>query len=140
LSLDIDFFKRINDLYGHAAGDSALIAFVKTCQAQLRTTDILGRMGGEEFIALLPHTSIHHATTTAQRIRSSIESLIIGHNSECIRMTVSVGVSTFTPGEDMDSLLSRADIALYQAKAEGRNRVVSAPDVTNVAGEFDHDR
>jgi len=139
LSLDIDFFKRVNDVYGHAAGDSALIAFVKTCQDQLRTTDMLGRIGGEEFIALLPHTPMHQATTTAQRIRSSIEELSIGYNGSSIRITVSVGVSTFKSGEDMDSLLNRADTALYQAKAEGRNRVVSASTVNDGSVEFGHE-
>lgn len=123
MSLDIDHFKRINDTFGHTAGDKALVAFARTCQEQLRATDIIGRIGGEEFITILPHTQEGPAMTTAERIRAATADLDMEHEGSTIRFTVSIGVVTFIPGEAMDEILCRVDEALYQAKNAGRNCV-----------------
>ncbi len=125
LVLDLDFFKQINDGYGHAAGDSALKAFAEAAGDCLRGMDVLGRMGGEEFAVLLPNTSVEQAETVAERIRNAVARIAIDTEYGTVRFTTSVGV-TDTDERDgsVDALLARADTALYAAKAAGRNRVV----------------
>ncbi|SIO25296.1 GGDEF domain-containing protein [Halodesulfovibrio marinisediminis] len=125
LSLDIDHFKKINDRYGHSAGDQALITFSQTCQSQLRDSDLFGRMGGEEFIAILPHTYSKDALVTAKRICGKIKSTSTFYENKQISFTVSVGVACYKVNEDLEAFLNRADQALYRAKNEGRNRVVT---------------
>lgn len=125
LSLDIDHFKKINDSYGHSAGDQALITFSQTCQSQLRDSDLFGRMGGEEFIAILPHTCIKEALVTAKRICGKIESTSTFYDNNQISFTVSVGVACYETDEELEAFLNRADQALYRAKNEGRNRVIT---------------
>ncbi len=127
LILDIDQFKQINDLGGHQAGDAALIALAELCQRQLREEDTLARFGGDEFLALLPHTDLDQALETAERLRREIETQ--GRQAGCpyASLTISLGVSVFQPGDaGLESLLLRADAALYRAKANGRNRVCQA--------------
>ena len=128
LLLDIDHFKRINDTYGHTIGDDALKAFAAACQKALRTNDILGRLGGEEFAVFLPQTDADGAALVAERIRGAVEEIAVPlDGGGAVRFTVSVGVAAAANGEQpVDTLLSRADEALYQAKAAGRNRVVRA--------------
>jgi diguanylate cyclase (GGDEF)-like protein/PAS domain S-box-containing protein len=126
LMLDIDRFKSINDTHGHDAGDTVLCALVGTCKAGLRTVDMLARWGGEEFLILLPDTDAEAAMVTAQRLREAVAALLVpvsGHAS--IKFTVSFGVAA-PVNDDLRNLLRRADDALYAAKAEGRNRVVSS--------------
>ena len=122
LFLDIDHFKRINDTYGHSVGDEAIIALSHTCQDTIREGDILGRMGGEEFAIILPDISPEQAYLLAEKIRRVIEELVI--NTE-IHMTISIGVSSFKEEDTPESLMIRADQALYSSKHEGRNRVTA---------------
>ncbi len=133
LALDIDHFKRINDTHGHAVGDEALRLFADACRGILRSNDLLGRMGGEEFAILLPETDMAGAHMVAERIRSRTAELAValgtsaGTGDVCI--TVSIGVSSCRSGErSVDAMLSCADEALYLAKAAGRNRVIAAAD------------
>lgn len=127
---DIDHFKRINDTYGHAAGDAVLKAFTQCCVKQLRQHDILGRIGGEEFALLLPNTPIEHALSITERLLSVTSQTAIAINPQTsLSITFSAGIATHKK-EDSPQLLSlmqTADKALYQAKRTGRNRVCLAP-------------
>lgn len=121
--IDIDFFKRINDTYGHDAGDTALQAFAGLCQSLVREEDVVARLGGEEFGLLLPETDGTEAFILAERLRSAVEDLRMGHLK--VAMSVSIGLAKVLPGETtVDAALSRADQALYAAKRSGRNRIV----------------
>lgn len=128
LMLDIDHFKQINDRYGHAAGDEVLKQFYKTMVEVVRSVDIVARIGGEEFVVLLPETAHEPAVQLAERIRLAVEALQLKLESgEVITLTVSIGVSSWRePMSGVATLLERADGALYRAKGEGRNRVMSA--------------
>jgi len=128
LSADIDFFKRVNDTYGHAAGDEVLKHFVATIQRNLRDTDRLGRLGGEEFSILLPQTSAEGGALMAERIRSAVEASPALFGTTRIAVTVSMGGVQSQPGtpQGVDVVLAQADQALYAAKQGGRNRVVWA--------------
>ncbi|WP_413204642.1 diguanylate cyclase [Rhodospirillum sp. A1_3_36] len=124
---DIDYFKRVNDTYGHATGDEALKLFVSTIQGTLRETDVLGRMGGEEFAILLPHTAIDAAMGLANRLRESLAAILVPHPGGTLQFTVSMGVSSYRDhGDSIDALLQSSDEALYVAKEGGRNRVIAA--------------
>ena len=124
LMIDIDFFKLINDRYGHAAGDEALRVFSRVLVRETRAFDLLGRIGGEEFAVLLSETGGEAGMQIAERLRQAIEaSSFVFHDSALIRFTVSVGVALCHDGDSLDSLLARADDALYRAKHAGRNRV-----------------
>lgn len=125
LFLDLDHFKRINDSHGHAAGDDCLIAVAGAIQAELRELDWLGRYGGEEFLVVLPDAAALNARIVAERIRLRATELRVAAADEELRLTVSIGIAlldnaTPTP----EALIEHADIALYRAKAQGRNRVV----------------
>ena len=127
LMLDIDHFKNVNDTYGHEAGDNALKKVSAILQSALREGDQCGRMGGEEFAVLLPQTSAESAGNVAERIRVLIENLSILTSSGSCSVTVSVGVATRSDQtKDIDSLMQKADEAMYQAKREGRNKVSMA--------------
>jgi len=122
--LDLDFFKQINDGYGHAAGDEALRAFAREISACLRAMDILGRLGGEEFGVVLPNTTLVDAETVAERIRIAVSRIAIETGYGTVRFTTSVGVTQIGEIEDsVEEFLARADTALHQAKVAGRNRV-----------------
>lgn len=125
IMLDLDHFKHINDRFGHRVGDQVLINLVKTIQSELRTMDILGRYGGEEFSILLPETSSEEALTVAERIRKTIEKHSMDIQENSIHITASLGVVVHTPTEKItiDELLDRADQAMYIAKRAGRNQV-----------------
>jgi diguanylate cyclase (GGDEF)-like protein len=123
LMLDIDHFKQLNDRFGHATGDEALIKFSATCIEALREHDILGRLGGEEFALVLPGTDLEGALHVAERLRQGVVDtrlLTCGNN---YTMTVSIGVVLVDPEENLATALGRADHALYDAKRKGRNRV-----------------
>jgi len=121
LIIDMDHFKAINDRYGHQAGDKVLIDFVSKVNALLRRSDQLGRFGGEEFVLLLPETSMDEALAVAERIRE-----LCAQASSAPHCTVSIGVTTsYKDTDTVDTLLARADSALYRAKDNGRNRVES---------------
>lgn len=127
LMLDIDLFKNVNDRYGHHAGDAVLRKFAETCVGVLRTTDIFGRLGGEEFAVVLPEAGAEEAVATAERIRRQVENMAVVHEGTAIHCTVSVGVALLGQQDvAFDSVLRRADRALYAAKANGRNRVEMA--------------
>jgi diguanylate cyclase (GGDEF)-like protein len=124
IMLDVDHFKRINDRFGHAAGDKALKAIAGLCMSTTRVADLLGRYGGEEFVILLPETDIDGAEMTARRLCEGIRSAVIQSERGEIRVTVSVGVAQVTPDvADLDRLLDLADQAMYRAKEGGRDRV-----------------
>jgi diguanylate cyclase (GGDEF)-like protein len=121
---DIDFFKRINDTYGHAAGDTVLRAFSRTVQDQLRALDAFGRYGGEEFLLMLPETPAASAIALAERVRGAVEGLRCLDAERTITLTVSAGVAEYRLGEKVAQTIVRADQALYLAKSGGRNRVL----------------
>ncbi|UZE97405.1 diguanylate cyclase [Alkalimarinus alittae] len=126
MMLDIDHFKKVNDTYGHHAGDLALIEFSNTCIENLRDTDMFSRLGGEEFAISMPGLDLSQAMLTAEKIRQLIEKLEIQYEDNItISFTVSIGVVEMQQKESLESALNRADKALYQAKHNGRNRVVS---------------
>lgn len=134
LMMDIDFFKKINDRYGHPAGDEVIKALAKTVKQQIREIDLLGRLGGEEFAVLLVDTDLRNGKLVAERIRAAVEGECVVDSGRKIRFTVSVGVSVFQDDAEMDSLLQRADEGLYRAKKKGRNRVCSSTRTTDVDG------
>ena len=122
LMFDLDHFKSINDAFGHAIGDKALHLFATTMTVSTRTTDIVGRFGGEEFVALLPG-KLADAKVVAERIRKAFEAAGVTVAGCDLEATVSVGVASGDAGTDIIALLAAADAALYRAKANGRNRV-----------------
>ncbi|MCR5099820.1 MAG: GGDEF domain-containing protein, partial [Butyrivibrio sp.] len=120
--MDIDHFKNVNDTYGHDAGDLVLRSSVDVVKENLDSNHIFGRWGGEEFIYVLPETSIETAILFAEKLRAMIENYdfpIVGH------ITISLGVTASKPGDTIESFVKRADEALYTAKETGRNKVVS---------------
>ncbi len=127
VAFDLDYFKNINDTYGHAAGDQVLTEVVSLCRAMLRSSDVIGRIGGEEFGILLPETTAASAVSLSEQIRKRIESLVVQHSTDQIRLTSSFGVATLSAQDrSFRSLLARADKALYGAKNGGRNQTRSA--------------
>ena len=123
---DIDFFKKVNDTYGHDAGDAVLVQVADVLREGVRTVDICARLGGEEFALLLPQTDVDGAVELADRLRMRVEALAILHGGVSIRVTVSMGVATYQPGTPgKGQLFKQADERLYAAKNGGRNRVVS---------------
>lgn len=127
LMLDIDHFKKINDTYGHSVGDGALKHFAEVCKSSLRTTDIIGRIGGEEFVIIMPDTTEEEGYSVAERIRMRIAEtpFFIDDTETRIVLTVSIGLYQFTKDDrSFEHALSKADSALYEAKGAGRNNVV----------------
>jgi two-component system, cell cycle response regulator len=128
--IDIDHFKRLNDEYGHDAGDAALVATTIALRDRLRAEDELGRLGGEEFLALLPDASARAASVVAESLRASVEGVRTRVDGLELAVTVSVGWATWDGEEDADSLVKRADNALYAAKNDGRNAVRGGQDLS----------
>ncbi|HNQ05499.1 MAG TPA: diguanylate cyclase [Thiobacillaceae bacterium] len=129
LILDLDHFKKINDGYGHAVGDAVLAAVAAACMAGLRGMDVFGRLGGEEFVIVLPETDAAQALASAERLRTRVAALEVAAGDHVARVTVSIGVALGTgrqtdPDSALAELLRRADTALYAAKAAGRDRSV----------------
>lgn len=126
IAFDIDHFKRVNDNYGHAAGDMVLKAVAGAAQAGLRQSDLLGRLGGEEFAAILPDADGTAAVAVAEKLRHALRGLEFPGSRPPIRISASFGVATLDPGrDDLDSVLLRADEALYEAKGAGRNMTMT---------------
>lgn len=128
---DIDFFKKVNDTYGHAVGDCVLKTVAKTIKKELREEDIASRYGGEEFIFLLPHTKLEEAVVVAERLRNQVEKKKINieeyniKDTKEISVTISIGVSEYNKNDkEPQTLYQKADAALYKAKENGRNRVI----------------
>jgi diguanylate cyclase (GGDEF)-like protein len=129
--IDIDFFKKINDTYGHLCGDQTLRQLAKLLQQMVRTMDIVSRYGGEEFCCVLPETSAVNAFILAERLRSAVEASDIIYGDEKLRITISLGVAEYGPERtSREELVGAADAALYRAKHGGRNRVVCIDDKT----------
>ena len=124
LMLDVDYFKKFNDTYGHAIGDKVLVVVAQTLRANLRPTDLVARYGGEEFLVILPDTNVEAGTHCAERIRLAVAAEKLADVDQAI--TISLGGSCLKPGESMADMLQRADESLYAAKHAGRNRVVYA--------------
>jgi diguanylate cyclase (GGDEF)-like protein len=128
--IDLDHFKHVNDTYGHGTGDAVLQHLVQVVGATIRPTDLLGRTGGEEFAILLPDTDLAQATALAERIRATVAGTPHAYAHGPVTVTISVGVSVMHPGDaGVDDVLVRADLALYEAKSDGRDAVrVRTPD------------
>jgi diguanylate cyclase (GGDEF)-like protein len=129
IMLDIDHFKQVNDTYGHAVGDQVLRAVAARCRENLRKIDLLGRYGGEEFVALLPENDLDGARTAAERLRQHVAETPMDTLRGPVAVTISLGVAAFTKScRELPELLRQADAAMYAAKAAGRNRVVMSRD------------
>ncbi|MBK3773568.1 diguanylate cyclase [Azospirillum brasilense] len=126
LLLDLDRFKRVNDTFGHLAGDALLRLFSETVTARLRRTDLFGRYGGEEFCVLLPDTDRTGAAALAEALRRDVSARPLAFQDQEIAASVSIGIAACRSGEDLDTALAAADLALYRAKRNGRNQVVIA--------------
>jgi diguanylate cyclase (GGDEF)-like protein len=124
--LDIDYFKKVNDVYGHNAGDKTLVQVSHTILKILRNVDVVCRWGGEEFLIILPTADIEHAISIAEKLRKAIEDLCIDVVG---KITASFGVSQVREGEEMQESIDRADKALYLAKDSGRNCVKCEADI-----------
>jgi diguanylate cyclase (GGDEF)-like protein len=121
--IDIDHFKQINDTFGHATGDFVLKEAAHRINGMKRTEDLICRYGGEEFVLLLPFTTLDQAATFAERVRAGIAAEPFNHVGRIVPVTLSAGVATFAAGSTLEALLQRADQAMYRAKQQGRNRV-----------------
>lgn len=126
LMLDLDHFKRINDEFGHSRGDEALRAVAVAIKASLRNVDMVFRFGGEEFLVLLSNTPGSSAIQVGERLRNAVEELPFLIDGKRVPLSISLGCATLIPGESVDDLLHRADMALYAAKRDGRNRLACA--------------
>lgn len=127
LALDIDHFKRVNDVHGHGVGDETLVSFVQACSTCLRAMDTLGRTGGEEFAVLLPETPLADACAVAERMRETVADCAMNGAHGTFQVTVSIGAAELREGESFDELSARADLQLYGAKHAGRDRVHGGP-------------
>lgn len=135
LIMDLDHFKSVNDTHGHAAGDHLLAAFAKCAHSAVRPSDLLSRHGGEEFCALLQNSQVQAAERVAERIRMDFEKVHILHGGVAVKSTVSIGVAEIhLPEESLEHAIQRADKALYEAKLQGRNRVVTAQQPATLSG------
>ncbi len=121
---DIDYFKKVNDNYGHQAGDKVLKVVADLLRKNLRETDFIARFGGEEFVGLMPETSLAGGYKIAEKIRASVELLEFHYRGNNVKITISCGISLFIENDTVENAFERADTALYQAKKEGRNRCV----------------
>jgi diguanylate cyclase (GGDEF)-like protein len=138
LMIDIDHFKQVNDRYGHAVGDETLIAVAQACAGGKRQSDIVGRLGGEEFAILLPETELAQAAIVADRLRAAIAGQVVTAHKVQFKVTASIGIAAASVSmSGIDALMRAADQALYQAKAKGRNCVVpwSPPESPKLAAE-----
>ncbi len=123
IMFDIDFFKKVNDTYGHKAGDAVLHSFSKSINSTIRKSDYLARYGGEEFVLVLPETELPHALEMAERLRKITENLEVKFDDKIIKVTTSAGVAAYKSGLNKSSLIEKADNHLYEAKRQGRNRI-----------------
>jgi len=125
--MDIDHFKKVNDVYGHQQGDTVLVNVAGLVKRHLRSYDVAARYGGEEFVGILPETPLDEAMVVAERVRVAVQQLTFAHKLQTLKITISMGVATYPgPGVDsIDDIIRVADEALYRAKSEGRNRVLT---------------
>jgi diguanylate cyclase (GGDEF)-like protein len=137
LAFDLDHFKSINDRFGHATGDVMLQLFATVARTTMRADDIIGRLGGEEFVAILP-ASLADAAAAAERARAAFAAASAKGDAQHVPATVSIGVASGAPMTAIEALIARADAALYQAKSKGRNRVETAEETDGGAAEERH--
>jgi len=133
LMLDVDHFKAMNDKYGHPAGDQVLRTIARTLRTAVRREDAVARYGGEEFAILLPNSTLEQAALVAEKVREAVSRVVVEHNCEKIAVTASGGLAVIGPGDTVESLIQRADAALYAAKASGRNRTCTHDGVGQVS-------
>ena len=133
--LDIDFFKKVNDTYGHDGGDAVLKAVSLTLLKQVRNSDVLCRFGGEEFALILPKIEIERGREVCERLLESVRATTIEHGDTKIQVTISIGMSQFHPDMNPADLLKQADLALYQSKRNGRNRYTVFSEEDTAASE-----
>lgn len=126
---DIDFFKKINDTYGHLCGDYVLQEISKAALQTFRQTDSVYRIGGEEFGVILTETDINQSQIPLERFRKTVETLKLIYNNQIIQVSVSIGAGQYTLESDTQDLLTKVDKALYQAKNTGRNKVIYTPNI-----------
>jgi diguanylate cyclase (GGDEF)-like protein len=134
--IDLDHFKLINDRYGHPAGDAVLKLFADVTNSVARRSDIVGRLGGEEFAIVLPNTTVAEALEFSARLHTAINNAVLTFKDKAIKYTASIGLTEFDTGskDSIDDLLARADLALYQAKHSGRNQTATFnPQLTQAA-------
>ncbi len=129
LFFDIDYFKKINDTYGHAVGDTVLQKVADILKKDLRVGDIVARWGGEEFVAILLGANEEQAKKKAEQIRGEVEQMTFENPAE-LKITISIGVAEFEEGKTFEDMVKHADEALYKAKDSGRNRVVTYSEIT----------
>ena len=130
IMFDLDCFKLLNDTFGHQGGDKVLVEVASQVKDLLRTCDLFGRYGGEEFAIILPETDLIGALDVAERVRSAVEALMVSFQNETIAVTVSVGVAVINPADTRyEDLISNTDIALYKAKDAGRNKVFATKEL-----------
>jgi diguanylate cyclase (GGDEF)-like protein len=134
--MDIDFFKKVNDTYGHGIGDDVLRNFAEQASRNLRETDSIARWGGEEFLLLMGNTRAEHALVPVQRLHTAINNMVVPTVPR-LRVTFSAGVAQFREGETIEDAIERADHALYRAKQNGRNRTISAVEGSAVPADCD---
>jgi diguanylate cyclase (GGDEF)-like protein len=138
LICDIDYFKKINDNFGHHIGDLTLKKFAQLLKEKLRKNDFISRYAGDEFICILPHTQLERTRQAAEKIRSFIDKTSFIFKSKEVPVTISVGISTLRAEDDATTIFERADIALYLAKHSGRNMVKTEDDVKKEGKNFSH--
>lgn len=133
---DIDLFKAVNDKFGHQIGDKILKIVAKILQDRLRNVDFIARLGGEEFVIIMPETKVRQGKVVLEKIRRSLEKMPFKTKGESFIITVSFGITELTAGDTMDSAFERADRALYEAKSSGRNRtcIEEAKDKKTLSG------
>jgi diguanylate cyclase (GGDEF)-like protein len=135
LVLDVDHFKKVNDTYGHSAGDEVLKAVSSACRGTLRAGDLIGRLGGEEFAFLLPHVDKAAAAAVAENLRIAIAAVLVNGDFGTVSVTASIGLTNLSiVSRDADTLIAQADAAMYAAKNSGRNRCVSWHDLKGANG------
>lgn len=122
---DMDYFKSINDRFGHRVGDDALVCFAKQAKMHLRSTDIVGRWGGEEFLIILPESPPGDPNIGIERLRGALAVTQVSASAPHLRLAFSTGITRYMPGEEIDNVIERADKALYAAKAAGRNQTIA---------------
>ncbi len=129
MMIDIDDFKKINDSYGHLAGDRILREVADVLDSNIRKVDIIGRYGGDEFLAILPEAAVESATVVAERLLASVRNYPFKINDNLLPLTISIGIGSFenTKTLDRDTFIERADKAMFDAKSAGRNRIFCAP-------------
>ena len=125
--MDIDHFKSINDRYGHKTGDEALVAVANLLKRMSRSSDVVARWGGEEFILLLPESDAQQAANHAERLRRAVSEMRIQAGDSVLTMTSSFGIATRAPEMSLEALIDASDVLLYEAKRRGRNQVCSVP-------------